>query len=359
MLKIIDRYIIGKFIGTFFYLIFLFLAIAVVIDITEKIDDFVSSGLSAFEIVKQYYIHFLPWIGLMLSPIFVFISVIFFNSRLAGNSEIISMLSNGISFYRLLVPYMISALILTGVFYYFNHYALPESNKKRVDFEREYINVPREKRDRYFHLQVNPDTLVFFRNYSESDQSGYSFTLEVVKEKKLLYKLSADKVKWNSDSSKWFIQNLKERTLKEDGDEIVEIYETYRDMGFVPDDIDLKIDYKEAMTTKELNEYIEKQRMSGSIGLEFYLVEKYKRTAVPFSTIILTLIAVAMTSKKSRGGMGLNIVLGLSISGLFIITQQFSTVFSTKGNFDPKLGSWLPDIIFGIVSILLLFRAPK
>lgn len=359
MFKTIDRYIIGKFIGTFFYLIFLFLAIAVIIDITEKIDDFVASDLSPWQIIKLYYIHFLPWIGLMLSPIFVFISVIFFNSRLANNSEIISMLSNGISFYRLLVPYMVSAFILTCVFFYFNHYALPKSNQKRVDFEREYINVPRETRDRNFHLQVNPDTLIFFRNYNEGDQSGYNFTMEVIKDKKLIYKLTADKIRWEGDTLGWFIQNMKERTLHNEGDVILEKFEDHKYMGFVPDDLILKIDYKEAMTTKELDKYIEKQKNSGSIGLEFYQVEKHRRTAVPVSTFVLTLIAVAMTSKKSRGGMGKNIVLGLLISGSFIIVQQFSTVFATKGNFDPMLGSWLPDIIFGIVSILLLVKAPK
>lgn len=359
MFKTIDKYIIGKFLGTFFYLIFLFLAIAVIIDITEKIDDFVASGLSAWEIIRQYYIHFLPWIGLMLSPIFVFISVIFFTSRMANNSEIISLLSNGISFYRLLIPYLVSATILTVVFTFFNHYALPISNKKRVDFEREYINVPREKRDRNFHLQVNQDTLVFFRNYSEQDKSGYNFTMEVVKDKKLVYKLSADKIKWENDTLGWMLFNMKERVLLPTGDEITENYEDYKKMGFVPDDLILKIDYKEAMTTKELTEYIEKQKLSGTTGLEFYQVEKHKRTAVPVSTFILTLIGVAMSSQKSRGGMGLNIVLGLSVSGLFIVTQQFSTVFSTKGTFDPMLGSWMPDIIFGIVSILLLFRAPK
>ncbi len=359
MFKTIDRYIIKKFLGTFFYLVLLFLAIAIVIDITEKIDDFVEHRLSIWIIIRDYYVHFIPWIGLLLSPIFVLISVIFFTSRLTNNTEITCMLNGGISFYRLLIPYMIAAIFLTGLFYYCNHYLLPKSNLERIDFEQEYVYTKRKKRDRNLHLQIGQDSLLYLQNYNERNDIGYKFSLEIINDKVLQYKLSADKIIWRGDSIGWEIKNWVERFQQSHREIIAEDKKDHRLLGFIPEDLKKKIDYKEAMTTPELEAYIAEEKRKGATDVEFYEVEKYRRTAVPFGTIILTLIAVSMTTKKVRNGMGIYIVSGLLISGLYVLLQQFSAVFSTKGSLDPILGSWIPNIIFGIVSIFLIFRAPK
>jgi lipopolysaccharide export system permease protein len=197
--------------GTFLYTILLFTAIAIVIDITEKIDDFLENDLSFLFIVGKYYLHFVPWIVLMLSSLFVLISVVFFTSRLANNSEIIAMLSGGVSFNRLLVPYILTSMLLTGVFLYFNHQVVPASNLARFEFEDQYVRPVDKSRDRNFHLQIAPDTLMYLQNYTEQTQTGNKFTLEYFKERDLKYKLSADQIKWMGDSIGWELVNIVER----------------------------------------------------------------------------------------------------------------------------------------------------
>lgn len=359
-MRLLDRYIIQKYLGTFAFMLLILTAIAVIIDITEKIDDFLVSGLSAWQIITDYYIHFIPWIIMMLAPIFVFISVIFFTSKLTGDSEIIAMLAGRVSYYRLLVPYLISAGFLAGLFYMTNHYWLPDSNKKFFEFTNEYTSSSVEKSKDHVHFQFKKDTLVYAQTWSDDDKSGYKFTLEVFEGRVMIYKMMADRIQWDTTQKNWRVENYVERTyINEFEDKINDQPKGHFNWGFKPMDFLVQINIKESMTTPELLKFIEEQKAKGAENLQFYEAEKYKRTAVPVSTIILTIIAFAMTTKKRRNGMGIYIVAGLAISGIYVMVQQFSTVFSTKGNLEPMWGAWIPNIIFSFVAIIIMWRAPK
>lgn len=359
-MNLLDRYIIKKYIGTFGFILLILTGIAIIIDITEKIDDFLVSGLSTWEIFTQYYIHFVPWIIMMLAPIFVFIAVIFFTSKLTGDSEIIAMLAGRVSFFRLMVPYLISASFLAGLFYMTNHYWLPDSNKKFFEFTNEYTSSSVEKSKDHVHFQFKKDSLIYTQTWNADEASGYKFSLEVFEGRILTYKIYADRIIWDTTQMNWQLENYVERTyINELEDKINDQPSGNFDWGFRSMDFLVQINIKESMTTPELEKFIEEQKQKGAENLQFYEAEKYKRTAVPVSTIILTVIAYAMTTKKRRNGMGIYIVAGLAISGIYIMIQQFSTVFSTKGNLEPIWGAWIPNIAFSIVALLLIWRSPK
>lgn len=359
-MHLLDRYIIKKYLGTFGFILLLLTSIAIVIDITEKIDDFLVSELRAWQIITQYYIHFIPWIIMMLAPIFVFISVIFFTSKLTGDSEIIAMLAGRVSYFRLMVPYLIAAGFLAGLFYMTNHYWLPDSNKKFFEFTDKYTSGSVEKSKENVHFQFKRDTLVYVQSWNDDEKSGYKFTIEVFEGRMMVYKLAADRILWDTTQNNWKVENYIERTiLNEQEDNIEDESSSHFNWGFKPMDFLVQINIKESMTTPELEKFIAEQKAKGAENLQFYEAEKYRRTAVPVSTIILTIIAYAMTTKKRRNGMGIYIVAGLAISGIYIMIQQFSTVFSTKGNLEPAWGAWIPNFLFSIVAVLLYWRAPK
>jgi lipopolysaccharide export system permease protein len=358
--KTLDWYIIRKFLGTFVFTMLLLMSIAIVIDFTEKVDNFMESKLTAWEIITQWYLHFIPWIGLMLSPLFVFIAVIFFTTRLANNSEITVILNSGVSFYRMLVPYMLCALFLTGVFYWCNHYWVPRSNANRVLFEQQYVSKTQTIWLNNRHVQVTKDTLGYMQTYDSQNRSGFQFCVEVIRDRKLLYKLNADRAQWDTTSGKWRIYQWVERTYVDDNRDIIRKgTDTLMALNVAPEDFNLKLSNKETMPKPELDKFIASESRKGTEGLAFFYVEKYRRSASAFSTIILTLMGVSLTSRKIRGGLGIYIVSGLVLSGAYVIMQQFSTVFSTKGNLDPLLGTWIPNIFFAAISIILLWRAPK
>jgi lipopolysaccharide export system permease protein len=359
-LKTLDRYIIKKFLITFFFAIFLLSAIAIVIDITEKIDEFISNAAPLHAIVFDYYLNFIPWIGLMLAPIFVFISVVYFTSRLTENTEVICMLNGGVSFYRLLFPYLFTAVLLTLLFAYYNHELLPKSNKIKIKFEETYASK-KDKRtsDINYHFQIGKDTFIYTQSYDINNNNGFKFTMEKIKDKVETYKLSAENIQWDAEKNKWKLLNWNYRKESGEQDEVAKGIDTFLVLPITPKEY-VKQNYDiETMTTKELKQFIIDQKHKGNENVKLYEVEKYRRTAIPFSTIILTLIAVAMTTKKVRNGMGLYIVAGMLLSGAYIIIQQFSTVFATKGNLDPFIAVWIPNIIFGVIAILLVIRAPK
>ncbi len=359
-MKTLDWYIIKKFLVTFFFAIFLLSAIAIVIDITEKIDEFINNKAPLHAIIVDYYLNFIPWIGLMLAPIFVFISVVYFTSRLTENTEIICMLNGGVSFYRLLYPYMLTATFLALLFGYYNHHLLPKSNKVKIKFEETYASKKNQRTsDINYHFQIGKDTFIYTQSFDIFNNSGYKVTLEEIKNKMQGYKFSADNMQWDSTKHKWKLLNWtcrknvgKYDSLSKGGDTLMTLPVTPKEYAKQNYDI-------ETMTTKELNRFIIDQIHKGNENVKIYEVERYRRTALPFSTIILTLIAVAMTTKKVRNGMGLYIVAGMLLSGAYIIIQQFSTVFATKGNLDPLIAVWIPNFIFGMIAVLLVLRAPK
>jgi lipopolysaccharide export system permease protein len=355
-MKIIDLYIIRKFLTTFCFIVLLLLMIAFIIDLTEKLDNFIYHKLSVKQIIFDYYIYFFPWIGLMLAPFFVFIAVIYFNSNLCENSELIAIQNGKVSNARLLVPYLLCAFFLSSIFYQFNHKWLPKSNKNLFAFTDKYTSQSIKKYDANVHFQFNKDTFVYAQNWDNDIQQGYKFSMEVIRDKVMLYKLSANTIKYDTSTHDWKLDNWIERKLVGEKYEFSEGLKSSKKMRFKPSNFLPSLSGKETMTTPQLVKFIEDLRRKGSENLDFYIVEKYRRTAIPASTIILTMIAVTMTSKKRRNGMGIYIVAGLAMSGFYVFLQQFSTVFATKGNLSPLVGVWIPNIFFSIIVVLLLWK---
>jgi len=359
-LKVLDKYIIKQFLITFFFAIFLLSLIAIIIDITEKIDNFLTNKAPFSAIVFDYYLNFIPWITLLISPLFVFISVIFFTSRLTMNTEIIVMLNGGMSFYRLLMPYLFTSILLAFSISYYNHYILPKQNVTRIAFEESYAS---KKENQVFqinyHFQIGKDTMIYTQSYNKQNKSGYKFTMERLKDYNITYRIDADNIAWDSLKNKWKLQTYTIRQLQAKDDILIKGADTLMRLPIVPNDYDIQVYEMEKMTTPKLKHFIHDQVIKGAENVKFYQLELHRRTAIPFSVIILTIIAVALTTHKVRNGMGIYLVLGLLISGAFIIVQQFSSVFAIKGNLDPLIGAWIPNIVFSVLAVFLIIRAPK
>ncbi|QQR99058.1 MAG: LptF/LptG family permease [Sphingobacteriales bacterium] len=359
-MKVLDKYIIKQFLITFFFAIFLLSLIAIIIDITEKIDNFLTNKAPFSAIVFDYYLNFIPWITLLISPLFVFISVIFFTSRLTMNTEIIVMLNGGMSFYRLLMPYLFTSILLAFSISYYNHYILPKQNVTRIAFEESYAS---KKENQVFqinyHFQIGKDTMIYTQSYNKQNKSGYKFTMERLKDYNITYRIDADNIAWDSLKNKWKLQTYTIRQLQAKDDILIKGADTLMRLPIVPNDYDIQVYEMEKMTTPKLKHFIHDQVIKGAENVKFYQLELHRRTAIPFSVIILTIIAVALTTHKVRNGMGIYLVLGLLISGAFIIVQQFSSVFAIKGNLDPLIGAWIPNIVFSVLAVFLIIRAPK
>ncbi|MBL4560139.1 MAG: LptF/LptG family permease [Labilibaculum sp.] len=358
-MKKLDLYIIRKFLGTFFFAIVLIISISVVFDFSEHIDEYIDKEAPLKAIVFDYYLNFIPYFANLFSALFTFIAVIFFTSKMAYDTEIIAILSSGVSFRRIMYPYFVSALII-GVFSFFlSNYIIPPANQKRLDFMATYISKQFRNKERNIHRQIEPGVFIYMINYEVSSNTGYKFTLEKFEGKELVSKLTSRSIRWSKEKKKWTINDFFIRTI--DGDK--ESFETGRTkdttFNFGPEEFGSKKNIVEAMNLPQLNAYIEQQSMRGDSNIEAYRIEKYKRMANPFSTFILTLIGVSLASRKIRGGMGLHIGIGLLLSFSFILFMQISIVFATNGGMDPLLAVWLPNIVFSFIAVYLYRIAPK
>ncbi len=359
MLKKIDIYIIRKFLGTFFYAIGLILLIVIIFYLSEKIDDFIEHRTPLREIIFVYYINFIPYFANLFSPLFTFIAVIFFTSRMAFNTEIIAILSSGISFRRMLLPYFISAIFLSLASVYLSNILIPPANQKRLDFEYEYVRNPQTIRDRNVHMQIRPGVFIYMETFNMRNKTGHRFTLEKIENGELTYKLMADNVRYDSINDQWTISNYNVRNI----DGLKESLDFGSRMDTVlpitPNDFIQDLKEMETMNFSELRNFIANERLKGSESVRFYEVEMHRRMAFPFATLVLTLIGVSLSSQKVRGGIGLHLGAGLTLSFAFILFMQVSTTFATNGNLHPMLSVWIPNILFGILGIYLLKRAPK
>jgi len=358
-MKKIDIYIIKKFLGTFLYAISLIILIVIIFDISEKIDEFLESDVPFKIIVFDYYLNFIPFFINLFSPLFTFIAVIFFTSKMAANTEIISILTSGMSFKRMLLPYFIAATVLASLSLYLNNFVIPHANQKRLAFEDTYLRVKYRNIDRNIHRQINQGTLIYFERFDNLRNTGYKFSLEKIENGELKHKLMADYIKWDSVSNKWVIENYFIRKI----DGMHETIETGSRidtvLNFHPSDFGRRINSIETMNYPELNQFIEKEQSKGSEKIVFYLIEKHRRFAFPFATFILTLIGVTIASRKVRGGIGMHVGIGLAISFTYILFMQVSTTFATNANVTPMLAVWIPNILFGIIGLYLLRIAPK
>lgn len=359
-MKKIDLYIIRKFLGTFFFSMVLILSIVVVFDLSERLEKFIEREAPVQAIIFDYYVNFVPYFANVFSSLFTFISVIFFTSKMAYNSEIIAILSTGISFRRMVRPYMIAAGVIAGLSLLLSAFIIPNANKKRIDFSEKYIWKAYRYGEQDIHKQIAPGEFIYMSNFSLYSNKGDNFTYEVFKDDTLVSKLSASSIEWNKDKEKWSIKNW---TLREfDG-----INETYTKGDQIDTVFNLSVTefsedpkkIKERLTLPELDEYIARQKLRGSSNVVEFQIEKYKMFSGAFSTFILTLIGVCIASRKIRGGMGFHLGLGLLISFSYILFMQFSTVFATNGSMDPLLAVWIPNILFSVVAFFVYRAAPK
>lgn len=358
-MKKIDWYIFKKFIGTFFFIMALLIAITIVIDFSEKIDTLLDGGIPFKIIVLEYELGFIPFISSLLAPFFILVAVIFFTSQLADRSEIIAILNSGTSFYRMLLPYFYGALFFAVMLYIGNHYIIPKANKRRIHFEDTYINKYRQHASYNFHRQIKPGVFIYMENYRPSEKNAYRFSLEKFNKGELLYKIKSERIEWLPKEEKWRLTNYYVRHLVDSQYSLRKGEQLDTVMPFLPKDFSFGSNQKETMTTPELITYINEMKQGGQNYLEFYEVERHRRTSIPFSIFIMTLIGVSLASQKIRGGLGWHLVLGIALSAIYEIIMKFSVTFSTNASLPAILGVWIPNFIFGGIAIYLLRRAPK
>jgi lipopolysaccharide export system permease protein len=372
MLKRLDRYIIGKFLTTFFFSITLILAIFIVFDIKDKLATFATNDIPVKEIVFDYYLMFIPYYGNLFSPLFVFISVIFFTSKMAQQTEFIAILSSGTSFNRILRPYIISACLLSSASLVFNHFILPKAFKIKIGFEDKWINKNYNNEERNIHKKIGSNRILYIESYDNLINTAFRVTIEDVVKHKQTYFLSAENMKWDSLTSEWVMTNVRERTIlaQDRLDTIRNQKPIYKQVErFVPvkrmklefSPVDMWRDESKIETKPyfELKDYIIREKLKGSNRIELYEVENYKRSSFPFATFILTIIGVCVSSRKVRGGVGLQIALGLFLSCIYIMLMYVFTTIATTGNAPPLLAVWTPNIVFSFVALYFYSVAQK
>ena len=355
----LDLYIIRKFLGTFFFAIVLIISITIVFDFSEKIDNFIDKEAPFKAVVFDYYVNFIPYFANLFSALFTFVSVIYFTSKMASDTEIIAILSSGISFRRMMFPYFISALII-GIFSFFlSNFVIPPANAKRLDFTETYLKKRFVNKERNIHRQIEPGLFIYMTNFETSSKIGYKFSLEKFEGKQLVSKLTSRSIKWNKEKEKWTIKDYVIRRIDGDKETLEKGKSIDTLLNFKPDEFSRRTNVVEAMNMMELDDFIDEQIMRGDSNISAYKIEKYRRLANPFSAFILTLIGVSLACRKVRGGMGLHLGIGLALSFSFILFMQISTVFATNGSMNPLLAVWLPNIVFSVIGIYLYRVAPK
>ncbi|MBN8876287.1 MAG: LptF/LptG family permease [Sphingobacteriales bacterium] len=358
----LDWYILKKFLVTFFFCMMLFLVVAVAVDSSEKTDDFVKSGLSSSQIITQYYFGFIPHIWGLLFPLFVFIAVIFFTSKMATRSEIIAILASGTSFNRMLRPYLVGGLLLGVILWFGNRYLIPKANEIMSGFKMTYIdrNDPtKNQQSNNYYRRVDHDTYVGMKYYDTTSKSAQSFFLDRVKNNKVVYNLRSNFIQWDATEKKWKLQNAVERKVDSLG-EVTKEYPTLTiNISLKPQELRKDEYLKDKLSTPELIRFINQEKLRGTEGLSALEVERYRRTATPAAVVLLTLIGVVIASRKTRGGSGMHLAIGVVTGALFIMSDRFSTVFATKSDLHPLLAAWLPNIAFSLVAYWMYTRAPK
>jgi lipopolysaccharide export system permease protein len=361
-LKKLDAYIIKKYLLSFFFTTLLITMTAIVIDFSEKVGKFINESLGFKQIVLEYYLNFIPWINGLLWPLFSLIAVVFFTSRLAKNSEILSILGAGVSYWRMLVPYLVSASIIAGILWFNNNYVTPKSTRIKNNFENTYIFKGNKKvSNENVHFFLSPNEKAFVRYFRLRDTSLMDFRIESFEDGRLTKVLKAKRVKLKNHPDEWtmydysirHIDGLRERLISGKGEQIDTT------LGFSPDEFIRYSNEMESMTSAELRAYIAFEESKGLGKTKKYLIELYRRTADPFTIIILTLIGAAIASRKTRGGIGLHLALGVCIGAAFVITSKFSVTFATSHTLNPLIGIWLPNILFLAIALVLISRAQK
>ena len=358
--KKIDAYIVSKFITTFFVALLLIIGIVIIFDISEKIDNFVAKEAPLKAIVFDYYLNFIPYFMNMFSPLFVFITVIFFTSKMAADSEIIAILSCGISFHRMMVPYIFSAALIALFSLCLNLFIIPDANKTRLEFENQYVKTRFKSVGRNVHYQISPGEFVFAESFSSWNNTAYRFTLEKIVDNKLVSKISAESAVYDEEKGIW---TLKKYFIRDYNDDLTDRIRSGKQLdttlALSSKDFYLTEKTVETLNYHELNNLIDTQKMRGDANVKFALIEKNTRFALPFSAFILTIMGVALSSKKRRGGIGWNIGIGIALAFTYILFLRFSQMFVHTDTLPPAIALWLPNFVFTIIAGFLYRIAPK
>ncbi|MCK3684680.1 LptF/LptG family permease [Maribellus sp. YY47] len=354
--KTIDFYITRKYLGTFFYAIALILSIAIVFDISENLDEFLSKEIPTSDIIFDYYLNFIPYFANLFSPLFTFIAVIYFTSKMAYNTEIIAILSSGVSFSRLMRPYLISALII-GVFsFLLGNFIIPPANKTMIGFREKYIRQSKVTTENNIHRQIEPGVYIYMKSFSNN--IGRSFSLERFEDGKLKEKLTSRDIRWDEENEKWVIRSYTKRIIYDDHEDISKGYQIDTTLTMTPQDFVVTKNEMETYTTPDLLNEISLMKMRGINYVEWEL-EKHKRIANPFSTFILTVIGMSLASRKIKGGLGLHLGLGLLLAFSYILFMQISTVFAISGSTPPFVAVWIPNICYAVIALFVYRWAAK
>ena len=361
-IKRLDWYIIKKFIGTYIYAIILIISISIVFDVNENLHKFTQYNAPLSAIVFDYYANFVPYFANLFSPLFVFIAVIFFTSKLAGNSEIISMLAAGVSFKRLMRPYMISCVLISAVTYYLGAYVIPHGTIVRQNFETLYKNKKKNTAADNVQLQVGDGVIAYIQHYDNRMKRGYGFCLYKFENKKMVSRLTATELQYDTIADSkfhWRLTNWKERKFHGLTEDIKRGSTMDTVVMMEPTDLVYSKGQQETFTSPQLLDYISKQQSRGSSNVVQYEVEYHKRIASSFASFILTTIGVSLSSRKRKGGMGMYLGIGLALSFTYIMLQTVSSTFALKAGFPPPLAAWTPNIIFSVVAYLCNRQAPN
>ncbi|MBP5260179.1 MAG: LptF/LptG family permease [Paludibacteraceae bacterium] len=359
MFKRIDFYIIKKFLGTYFLCLLLIIAVAIIIDLTEKMDDFYDSDLGIWDIIRMYYIHFVPYYMNMLSSIFTLIAVIFVTSKMANNSEIIAMLAGGISFRRILVPYLFSATVITVLNFYIGSFIIPPGTVQRVAFEAQYVDHEEvENEVDHQEIRVRPNQIVYMQRYEKRMQRGYHFSIDTFDGKTLKERTTAARIEYDS-AFIWTAKNYTTRRFVGMREEVEKGDELTMDIALEPADLVVIEQHHEQLTTPELKAYIDRGTKRGLSGLNPYKLEYQKRFASPFMSIILTLIGVSLSARRVRGGTGLHLLVGAVLGVIYIVATLFSAALTVKSGINPAMAIWLPNVVYLLIGLYIYQKAPK
>jgi lipopolysaccharide export system permease protein len=360
MLSKIDWYILKNFLRTFFFSVLLLTLISTVVDISEHTDDFAKSGLTSKQLFFKYYVGFIPHIVALLFPLFVFISVIFFTSKMANRSEFIPVLSSGVSLNRLMRPYWIGGALLSLLLFFSNAYIIPRANTIRTTFEIKYMpNMLSSTPSNGVYMRIDSFSYAGMRYYDTTAKMGGTFFLETVKDNKVVYNLRADNISWDTTRKKWKLTGVVERTINGLDEQVSFNYEVYKKFSFDPNDLYFDRFIQARMETPALLKRIQKERLRGSETIKELEMEHAHRLATPFSVLLLTLIGALISFRKIRGGSGIHLAIGLLVCAVFILFDRFSTIFSTKGDLNPYLAAWIPNLVFAYVAWRIYVKAPK
>jgi len=355
--RTIDIYISKKFLGTFFYAIALILSIAIVFDISENLDEFLSKDIPGKVIVTDYYMNFIPYFANLFSPLFTFIAVIYFTSKMAYNTEIIAILSSGVSYPRLMRPYLVSAFVLAAFSFVLGNYVIPPANKTLNEFRSNYIDNNRVITERNIHRQIEPGIYIYMQSFNSSNV-GYRFTIERFDGARLVEKLSADNIRWDDETQKWVINNYWKRIIHDDHEEFEKGYRIDTTLNMLPENFKMSKNEMETFTTPALRSEIKLMKMRGVNTIEWE-IERHKRVAGPFSAFILTIIGAGLASRKIKGGLGFHLGLGLLLSFSYILFMQVSTVFAVSGSAPPLLAVWIPNLFYSGIAFFVFRWAAR